>query len=159
MKIFKNSLYVAIGFLIAALTISLTNVGAQVSEGIGRVFISNDFKNPVPITSKEILKVQGDVKIAGNPKVKLDADTKIKIESVEKPVRVRFEKTEAMPETGIFKNGKAYNISFDGRIMQRCEVEKINGTWIHCQSKMQEGETVGWINTAQLTFVSEFRKL
>lgn len=156
MKKFKNILYVALGFIIASLTISLTSVGAQISEGINRVFISNDFKNPIPIVSRETLKMEGKVKIDGNPKVKLDGDTKIRIESVEKPVRVQMDKTEEMPETGIFKNKKNYNISFDGKTLQSCEVDKISGTWIYCDRNLVEGELIGWVNTAQLAFAMEF---
>lgn len=155
MKVFKNVIYFALGFVIASLTISLTSVGAEVSQEFGKVFISNNFKNPVPIVSKETLKIQGEVKIDGNPKVKLDGDTKIKIESVEKPVNVRFEKGEKMPETEIFKTGKIYRISFDEKMTGTCDLDKISGTWIYCKNKGIEGEIFGWVNTAQIMLVSE----
>lgn len=155
MKNFKNISYFIIGFLIAAFTISLTSVGAQVSEGINRVFIANDVKNPIPVISREVLKIQGDVKIEGKPEVRLDGDTKIKIESVDKPVIVRFDKSEAMPETSIFKIGKKYSIKLVGTTPKRCEVDKINGTWIFCERKRKEGEIVGWVNTLQIAVVTE----
>jgi hypothetical protein len=155
MKVFKKVIYFALGFVVASLMISLTSVGAEVSQEFSKVFITNKFKNPIPIVSKETLKIEGDVKIEGNPKVKLDDDTKIKIESVEKPVNVRFEKGEKMPQTEIFKSGKIYRISFDGKISGRCNLDKINGTWIYCENKGIEGEIFGWVNTAQIMLVSE----
>lgn len=158
MKVFKNILYVSLGLVIAALTLSLTPVGAKVSAEIGRVLIANDFKNPIPIVSKDALKVRGEVKIDGEPKVKLDGDSKIKIESIDKTVKVRFDKGEAMPETGIFKDGKRYFVTMVGGNPKTCSVDKINGTWIFCEEKLIEGEIVGWVNTAQLTFVSELSK-
>ncbi len=155
MKALKNIMYISLGFLIAALTISLTSVGAKVSAEIGRVLIANDFKNPIPIVSKEELKVRGEVKIDGEPKVKLDGDTKIKIESIDKTVKVRFDKGETMPEAGIFKDGNRYFITIVGENPRTCSVDKINGIWIRCEQKLLEAEIVGWVNTAQLSFVSE----
>ena len=155
MKVFKKVLYVALGFLVASLTISLTSVGAKVSEQINRVIIENDSKNPIPIVSKEALKIKGEVKIDGKSEVKLNGDTKIKIESVDKPVNVRFEKNAEMPETSIFKTGKNYGITIIGESAKRCNVEKINGNWIYCKQKYKEGEVVGWVNTIQLSFVTD----
>jgi hypothetical protein len=151
-------MYIALGFLIAALTISLTSVGAKVSAEIGRVLIANDFKNPIPIVSKDDLKVRGEVKIDGEPKVKLDGDTKIKIESIDKTVKVRFDRAETMPEAGIFKTGKRYLLKPVSEVQRTCSVDKINDTWIFCEEKLLEGEIVGWVNTAQLTFVFELSK-
>jgi hypothetical protein len=155
MKVFKNVLFVALGFLIASLTISLTSVGAKVSEEIGRVIIENNSKNPIPIVSRESLKVKGEVKIDGNPEVKLDGDTKIKIESVDKPVNVQFDKNAEMPETNIFKTGRNYGITITGETAKRCNVDKINGTWIYCKQKNSEGEIVGWVNTTQVALVTD----
>lgn len=155
MKVFKNITLFALGFFIAALTVSLTSVGARVSSEISRVFIENDSKNPVPIVSKETIKIKGEVEIDGKPEVKLDGDTKIKIESVDKPVSVRFDKDGSMPETEIFKTGKSYFITIVGESPKRCAVDKINGTWIFCTRNLLEGEIVGWVNTGQLTLVVE----
>lgn len=155
MKVFRNIFYVALGFVIASFAISLTTVGANVSREINRVFIENDSRNPIPIVSKEAIKVKGEVKIDGKPEVKLDGDTTIKIKSIDKPVNVRFDKDESMPETEIFKKGKSYFITIVGDAPKVCVVDKIDGTWIFCSRKLQEGEIVGWANTAQISFVTE----
>lgn len=155
MKVFKKILFFALGFLIASLMISLTSVGAEVSEEFSKVFITNNFKDPIPIVSKEILEVKGEVKIDGKPEVKLDGGTRIKIESVEKPVSVRFEQGEKMPEAEIFKTGKIYRILLAEKTVGRCELDKIKGTWIYCKNKGIEGEIFGWVNTAQIMLVTE----
>lgn len=155
MKTIKNVSYFALGFVIATLTISLTSVGASVTNEISRVFVENDGKNPIPIVSREPLKIKGKVEIDGKPEVKLDGDSKIKIESIDKPVTVRFDKNEAMPETEIFKKGKNYGITITGEKPRRCEVDRINGNWIYCKRANIEAEVVGWVNSAQLTHVMQ----
>lgn len=155
MTVFKRFGYIALGFVIASLTVAMTGVGAQVSEGITRVLIANDVRDPIPIFSRDALEMRGEVRIDGEPKVKLDGDTKIKIESVEKPVTVQFEKNEEMPGTDIFKDGKTYAISFSGTSARRCRVDKIQGTWIFCKRKARESEMVGWVNTTQIAYVNE----
>lgn len=149
----RKALYFALGVIVASFAISLTSVGARVSQEVGRVIIANTSKNPIPIVSKEALKVKGEVEINGNPKVKLDGDSKIKIESIDKPVRVRFDDDEAMPNTNIFDEGKTYLITITGEAAKRCEVDKIKGTWIYCERKNLEAEIVGWVNTSQLSHV------
>ncbi len=107
------------------------------------------------IVSNEALNIKGEVKIDGNLKVKLDSDSNIKIESVEKTVNVRFEKCESRPETEIFNDGKKYSISLSGKPTRICELDQINGTWINCEIKGNEVEIAGWVNAAQTILVTE----
>lgn len=156
MKHIQKILFTALGFALAALTISLTPAGAQIAEDINRVFIANDERNPVPITSRETLKMQGEVKIDGKPEVKLDGDSKIKIESIEKPVKIELNERDEAGEAHIFKKGKIYRVSFNGADYLSCATDKISGGWIHCSTKKKEGID-GWINAARIAAATETR--
>lgn len=155
MKILRDISFVALGFGAAMIAVSFTSVGAQISEGLTRILIANDDRNPIPVHSKEGLRIKGKVEIDGNPKVKLDGDSKIKIKSVDEPVKVRFEKEAAMPDTEIFEKGDEYLITIAGEGPKRCEADKIRGTWIFCKQERKENEIVGWVNTNQIVMVRD----
>ena len=52
MKNYKNYLFVALGFVIAAITLSFTNVGAQVQAQLeSKVFVMNSKESPVNVAA------------------------------------------------------------------------------------------------------------
>ncbi|NNE68697.1 MAG: hypothetical protein HKN33_19190 [Pyrinomonadaceae bacterium] len=156
MKQFKGSKYLVAGLLLGAVMVGLAPVSARVSEEVTRVFVTNSSGDPVPIEVKETLEIKGKVKIDGEPEVKLNGNSRI--EAINDPVRVRFERDGVSPASAIFEDGKRYLIGFGLDNYRRCRVDRIRGNWILCKQEPAESVISGWVNASNLITAIEMEK-